>query len=95
MTNSLTWFQSVQRRIGRYAKRFLPYLSVPAPVKPEVLRATLDMLCVINACLQDLSHDPIRNLVLEDPLVKQLGTVSGLTDMFDGVRLFYPSVLVL
>jgi acylglycerol lipase len=32
----------------------------------------------------DLSHDPEKNKVLEDPLIKQSGTVSGLTDMLDG-----------
>jgi len=32
----------------------------------------------------DLSHDPIKNKVLEDPLIKQKGSVSGITDMLDG-----------
>lgn len=31
-----------------------------------------------------LSHDPMRNKVLEDSLIKQEGTIGGLTDMFDG-----------
>jgi len=32
----------------------------------------------------DLNRHPERNKVLGDPLIKQSGTVSGLTDMFDG-----------
>jgi len=58
---------SYQRWAGRKARSFFPYLTIPAPVKPD-----------------DLSHDPVKNQVLEDPLIKQQGTVSGLTDMFDG-----------
>jgi len=33
---------------------------------------------------EDLNRNPERNKVLSDPLIKQSGTVSGLTDMFDG-----------
>jgi len=32
----------------------------------------------------DLNRNPERNKVLGDPLIKQVGTVAGLTDMFDG-----------
>ncbi|KAF9653756.1 alpha/beta-hydrolase [Thelephora ganbajun] len=32
----------------------------------------------------DLNRNPERNKVLSDPLIKQAGTVAGLTDMFDG-----------
>jgi acylglycerol lipase len=33
---------------------------------------------------EDLNRNPEKNKVLSDPLIKQVGTVAGLTDMFDG-----------
>jgi len=33
---------------------------------------------------EDLNRNPERNKVLSDPLIKQVGTVAGVTDMLDG-----------
>jgi len=64
-------------------------LSTPAPSFQRWLgrkaRPLLPNLLVPTPMNEeDLNRNPERNKVLSDPLIKQVGTVAGLTDMFDG-----------
>ena len=79
---------SFQRWLARKARPLLPNLQVPTPTKEEV-GGTLTFIKTSSLTRgpvsQDLNRHPERNKVLSDPLIRQMGTVAGLTDMFDGV----------
>ncbi|KAH7928716.1 alpha/beta-hydrolase [Leucogyrophana mollusca] len=56
------------RWIGGKAARLSPSLTIPAEVKA-----------------QDISHDPaVNEAYMKDPLIKQIGTLRGVSSMLDG-----------
>lgn len=76
------------RWIGGKASLLAPWITIPSDVKGQVLTTFLANMdgSRLTVFSQNLSHDKtVGEEYAKDPMVKQIGSLRGVSDMLDGV----------
>lgn len=74
---------------GHWLSKLIPWFTIPAPVNAKVSDYTILSRNILLTCAQDLTHDEAVQLAyIEDPLIKEQGTLRGVDSMLRKVGIF-------
>lgn len=83
---------SIKRWLGGKLASVSPRTTIPAVVNGAVSPLPFPLFIVVRLMArQDLSRDPqVGELCAADPLIRQVGSLRGMSDMLSGVRTSFP-----